>query len=141
MRFHTSAQRAVAIALLAAACGACAPADNGPRRYRMQGEITYDGQPLPAGRISFAPDTEQGNSGPGGYADIVDGYYDTNNNGKGVVPGPHNVRIEGYDGQPSPKNDFYRYGTMVFRVHREQIEVPEKASTHNFDVPNPPNEK
>lgn len=141
MHYAYAAQRAVALALLATACGACSPANDGPQRYRIQGEITYDGQPLPGGRISFDPDAEQGNSGPGGYADIVDGYYDTNNSGKGVVPGPHKVRIEGYDGEPSRQNDFYRYGTMIFRVHREQIEVPEKASSKNFDVPNPPNEE
>ncbi|PQO44063.1 hypothetical protein [Blastopirellula marina] len=135
----TFASRLLVVAILAAV--GCSSANDGPQRYRIQGEITYDGKPLPGGRISFAPDTELGNSGPEGYADIIDGYYDTNNGGKGVVPGAHNVRIEGYDGEPSPRNDFYRYGNMVFRVHRDKIEVPEKASSKNFDVPDPPNEE
>ncbi|EAQ77181.1 hypothetical protein [Blastopirellula marina] len=128
------------VTILTVACVGCGVAENGPQRHQIRGNVTYDGRPLPAGKISFAPDTEQGNSGPGGYADIVDGRYDTSQDGKGVVPGPHRVRIEGYDGEPSARNDFHRYGNMVFRVHRESIEIPANASEHDFAVPNPPNE-
>ena len=45
-----------------------------------------------AGRVIFEPDTTQGNSGPGGYANIRDGYYETLR-GKGAVGGPHRVRV------------------------------------------------
>lgn len=114
----------------------CTTRDDGPRRYRISGEVNYDGKPLLAGKIYFAPDTEAGNSGPGGYADIVEGHYDTNiGRAKGVVPGPQDVRVEGYDGQPSIKNDFHPKGHLLFPVYQDHIEVPESASEHRFDIP------
>jgi len=125
---------AMCIALFAAI--GCSSSDDGPRRYRVSGEVLYDGKPLPAGKIFFAPDTAAGNSGPGGYTDIVDGQYDTDwDHAKGVVPGPLKVRIEGFDGQSSAKNDFHPKGNMLFPVYRDEIDVPEEASVHDFDIP------
>ncbi|MEW4563845.1 hypothetical protein AB1K70_15025 [Bremerella sp. JC770] len=114
----------------------CSTGDDGPKRYRVSGDVLYDGKPLPAGKIFFAPDTAAGNSGPGGYTDIVDGRYDTNwDNAKGVVPGPHTVRVEGFDGQSSARNDFHPKGNMLFPVYRDEIDVPEETSEHDFDIP------
>jgi hypothetical protein len=39
--------------------------------------VTRAGEPLALGRISFEPDTAQGNRGPGAYGDIVAGRYET----------------------------------------------------------------
>ncbi|WDI44490.1 hypothetical protein [Bremerella sp. P1] len=114
----------------------CSSGDDGPKRYRVSGDVLYDGEPLPAGKIFFTPDTEAGNSGPGGYTDIVDGRYDTDwDNAKGVVPGPHTIRVEGFDGQSSAKNDFHPKGNMLFPVYRDEIDVPEESSEHDFDIP------
>ena len=55
---------------------------------RVSGMITFNGQPVPAGKIYFTPDTSKGNSGPTGYADITNGRYDTASEaGKGIFHG------------------------------------------------------
>ena len=126
----------VAATLAMLATIGCSSREDGPQRYRISGDVMYDGKPLPAGKIFFSPDTEAGNSGPGGYADIVDGHYDTSSGrAKGVVPGAQDVRVEGFDGQPSLKNDFHPKGNMLFPVFTDHIEVPESASEHHFDIP------
>ena len=51
--------------------------DPGPKRYRVSGEITFDGKPVPHGEIVFTPDSGQGNSGPQGIAIIQNGHFDT----------------------------------------------------------------
>lgn len=129
----------IAATLMLFATIGCSSRDDGPKRYRVSGDVIYDGKPLPAGKIFFSPDTGAGNSGPGGYTDIVDGKYDTNwDNSKGVVPGPHKVRVEGFDGQSSAKNDFHPKGNMLFPVYSDEIDVPQEASEHSFDIPRNP---
>ncbi|MCA9055738.1 MAG: hypothetical protein KDA75_17990 [Planctomycetaceae bacterium] len=72
-----------------------------PTLYQLSGEVEFDGQPIPYGRVEFEPDTTKGNSGGPGYADIVDGKYDTNTpTGRGVVGGPHIVRFYGSNERP-----------------------------------------
>ncbi len=126
----------VAASIMLCATIGCSSRDDGPKRYRVSGEVLYDGKPLPAGKVFFAPDTAAGNSGPGGYTDIIDGHYDTNwDNAKGVVPGPQKVRVEGFDGQSSAKNDFHPKGNMLFPNFTAEIDVPEEPLEHNFDIP------
>src|SRR5204862_378695 len=60
----------------------------GESRVEVSGEVTFDGKPVPAGRIYFNPDFTKGNDGPQGYADIKDGKFDTRNKGKGACGGP-----------------------------------------------------
>jgi len=98
-RLSAGSRRAVAIAcaLLMAASAGCG-GETGPRRYRVQGTVTYDGQPLQFGRISFVPDAAKGTKGPPGYALVREGRYDTDAvDGKGAVPGAIRVLITGYD--------------------------------------------
>src|SRR4051812_13383796 len=74
--------------------GGCAASE----RNDVSGEITYDGKPVPAGRIYFTPDLDKGNDGPQGYAPIKDGKYDTRKDGQGATGGPMIVVIKGYNG-------------------------------------------
>ena len=73
---------------------------SGPPRYPVEGSVTYDGKPVPAGQIVFEPDSTAGNQGPASYATIDHGRFATPR-GKGTVGGPHRVRITGTDGQAS----------------------------------------
>lgn len=69
----------------------------------VSGKATFDGQPIVYGQIDFTPDRAKGHEGPAGYAEIVNGHYDTAGaNGRGVVPGPHVVRITAYP-EPFPE--------------------------------------
>ncbi|MCA9118004.1 MAG: hypothetical protein KDA79_23190 [Planctomycetaceae bacterium] len=113
----------------------CGSEDTGPERYAASGTVTFRGEPLASGRITFAPDTEKGNSGPAGYTMIHDGKYDTDSAGsKSPVAGEHTVLITGYDqsstgeGEPRPP---------LFQDYRTTARIdPEAERTElNFDVP------
>lgn len=98
-RLSAGSRRAVATGcvLMTAMVTGCS-GETGPQRYRVQGTVTYDGQPLQFGRISFVPDAARGTKGPPGYALVREGRFDTNaSNGKGTVPGAIRVLITGYD--------------------------------------------
>ena len=64
----------VLISALAFGCG-------DDKTARVSGKVTFNGRPVPAGKIYFMPDGEQGNTGSTGYADIKDGEYDTGSSG------------------------------------------------------------
>lgn len=122
---------AVAGAMLAlgllAGCGGPA----GPARYDVEGVVTYDGKPVPAGRVVFEPDSAKGNQGPACYADIEDGKY-ASPSGKGTVGGPHVVRINGSNGVPHDESPL---GTALFPEYRTNVDLPKETATHDFDVP------
>jgi hypothetical protein len=72
-----------------------------PTLHQLKGEVKFNGQPIPYGRVEFEPDTSKSNSGGVGYADIVDGKYDTASaTGRGVIGGPHIVRFFGSNEKP-----------------------------------------
>ena len=56
------------VAALLVGCG-----DGGLKRYRVSGDVSFQGKPVPAGSIIFTPDTAKGNAGPQGTANIIDG--------------------------------------------------------------------
>jgi hypothetical protein len=56
------------VAVLASACG-----ESGPQRYRVTGEVNWEGKPVPSGSIVFTP-AERGVTDAG---KIVDGKFDT----------------------------------------------------------------
>lgn len=116
--------------VIAAGCGP--GVDPGPERFDLSGTVTFKGAPLPAGKITFTPDTEKGNKGPAGFATIENGRYDTSGAGKGTVGGPHIVSIEGYDGQ---KTDTKPFGTPIFAPHSETTDLPKETTTKGFEVP------
>ena len=126
---------AAAVSVVGSGCGR---GGGGPRRYTVSGTVTFRGQPVPVGRIDFEPDTEQGNSGPGGTAEIRQGRY-TTARGRGVVGGPHVVRITGSDGVPlevADEGTIDRRGTALFPEYVARADLPHSDSTWDVDVPN-----
>ena len=116
-----------ALAMVLAGCG-----QDGPRRYHISGAVSYNGQPVRAGRVIFEPDTHKGNSGPAAYADIRNGQYETLP-GLGCVGGPHNVRVICLTGI-SEGNELAE-GRMLCPEYRETLDVPLKRSQHDINVP------
>lgn len=117
-------------AILAAfAIAGCGP--GGPQRFQLSGEVSYNGEPVPAGEISFTPDSSQGNTGPGAVAIIKAGRYETEP-GKGVVGGPHTVKISGFDGKVLPESDI---GVMLFKPSIQSADLPRESGEFNFTVP------
>jgi hypothetical protein len=102
----------------------------GPRRHEVSGTVSYRGQPVPVGYVSLEPDPTAGNFGPGSMAKIVAGRYRTDR-GRGVVGGPHRVRIIGFDGTPA---DGLGDGARLFAEVVYSVDLPKKASVQDFDV-------
>lgn len=109
----------------------CSGSEDGPQRYKVTGSLTVAGKPVPAGIIIFEPDLKKGNSGPGGIADIIEGKYKTKPD-KGIVGGPHTVRIIGYTkphlrGQPEPD--------LLFPEYRVAVDFPSDHDIEkDFDI-------
>lgn len=124
------------LAILAYAFSGCG--SNGPARYEVNGSIRANGQPVPSGYIVFEPDTTRGNSGPAGRATIVDGSYETDD-GRGMVGGPHVVRIFATDGVAVeiPGEGLNEFGTPLGPDLVQQVDFPMQDTTHDFDFTAP----
>jgi hypothetical protein len=118
------------LAPLVCGCGA-----EGPARYELSGTVTYDGKPVPKGFVTITPDASQGNEGPGGGAAIVDGKYSTDA-GKGIIGGPHVVRIVGYDGVPTRvEGEELPDGKSLFPPYQTTVDFPKQDGEHDFAIP------
>lgn len=132
-----SRQRILAAALLGLCVMTWGCRDSGPRRYPVAGQVTFRGNPVPAGRIQFLPDTQRGNHGPAGFAAIENGRYDTRRGGRGMVGGPHVAVITGYD-RNSPSDADGSPGMPLFLDSRVPIDLPSRATQHDFHLPTGP---
>ncbi len=77
--------------------------NNGLTLGRVQGKITYKGEPVPAGEVLFMPDESKGTTGPPASGTIgSDGTYvmSTEESGDGAVVGTHQVGIIGREAKP-----------------------------------------
>src|SRR5262245_501025 len=120
----------VGLALLAAGCG-------GRKTVHLTGEVTFDGKQVPIGEIYFDPDAKKGQDGPQGFARIIDGKFDTRKGGVPPGPGPHVVRILGFDGKPQPDRELI-YGPRLFPEYSTTADVPARDGTLDFQVPTRP---
>src|SRR3954452_19872297 len=89
---------AMSASVLVTGCGS-----SGTGVYRRTGTVTFAGKPVPLGTVYFDPDVAAGGSGASGFAEIVDGKFDTHNNGKGSISGPMIVRVTGFSDQGKDK--------------------------------------
>lgn len=122
----------VASLVFAIGCG-------GRGEQQISGKITFAGQPVPAGKIYFAPDSTKGNSGASGWAIIVDGAFDTKTEGgRGLSPGANRLTIEGIDpNAPPPKGpgaEDVKVG-LLFAGYQMQVDIGKGQKTLDIDVP------
>ena len=111
--------------LLVAGCGG-----SDRTLYHVQGTVTFDGQPVPAGTIFFEPDAKAGNDGTQGFAEIKNGRYDTAESLKGVTGGAYQVRVNGFQppaGGAPPK--------ILFKDFRQSMQLPKGDSVQEVVVP------
>jgi len=109
--------------------------DSGPKNYRVSGNVTYDNKPVKRGFITFEPDFDKGNSGPGGGCEIHDGAYSTPP-GKGIVGGPYKVKIIAFDGIATTESgEDLVDGKPLFPPFHTTLEFAKQETTSNFDVP------
>jgi hypothetical protein len=106
--------------------------DSKPKLTEISGTVTFKGQPIPAGDVSFTPEV----SVTGGQLQmymVKDGKYDSAQTpGTGLLPGKYKVRINGYDGKQIPN---YFSGKQIFNAVEEQIEITAGKMTKDFVVP------
>jgi hypothetical protein len=114
----------------------------GEKTYRVSGNVTFKGQPLPVGKIYFIPDGSKGNTGPSGYADIKDGKYDTDaTGGRGCAGGPMIIAIEGTDPNAPPakakKGEESAEATVKLLFPRYEVkeDLPKSDVSKNYEVP------
>ncbi len=103
----------------------------------LHGKVTFAGTPVKYGVIEFVADSNEGQSGPAGSAEIVDGTYSTSQTGRGVVPGAYLVRITALEERPQPGSEDETQVTESKPPIVDGYEVPAKLekSENNFDVP------
>jgi len=124
-----------ALALFAAGCGSRSGVD----LFSLSGSVTFDGKPVPAGTVTFEPDSAKGNRGPGAVAQIKDGRYSTAR-GTGHTGGQYLVRILGYDGVPTtidgkPGGMTLPDGKLLFPPYQTTANLPKASAEQNFEVP------
>jgi hypothetical protein len=100
--------------------------------YNVSGTVTYDGKPVPKGLIFFDPDPTKGTAGTQGFANIVNGKYDTADKGKGVRGGSYVVRVNGFDGKEANDAPF---GQPLFPEYTDKKELPKENSTFDLAIP------
>jgi hypothetical protein len=117
-------------ALLLVICG-CSSSD---KRVNVSGNVTWKGQPVPAGFIVFDPDVKNGNIGPQGMAPIQNGKYDTRSSGgRPITPGEVRATIQGFDGQVV--NQDHKKGKRIFMPIEVVATVPQTSGTLDLKVP------
>jgi hypothetical protein len=111
----------------------CGGTDKDKKLGQLKGKVTFKGQPVPAGYISFTPDASKGNQGSVKVAQIKDGEYDTTlATDPGVTPGPTVIRIAGFDGK---KIQYYVQGKQIFNIYELKDTLQEGSATKDFTVP------
>lgn len=118
-------------ACLAAGCGSEVD------RQDVSGKVTFAGQPIAYGHIMFMPESTE-KLAPTGEAEIIDGHYDTSEpGGAGIIPGPHQVRITGYQQRPpevsSDETAPVKSEPPLFDGYSTKADL--KAGENDFDVP------
>ena len=124
-REHLMAAAFLIAVLLLAGCS------SEERLYNISGTITYEGKPVVKGIVHFDPDATKGAKGTAGFANIVNGKYDTSVNGKGVRGGPYDIRINGFDGKEGPEAP---WGQAMFPEHNEKHDLQKANSELKIDV-------
>ncbi len=121
---------AFVITFIAAGCGE--NVDKGPTRYKVSGTVTFEGKSVPFGTIMFTPDSAKGNKGPQGFAEIVDGKFDTTN-GQGIVGGAHQIKITGVSEKADPTAE-NPPDKSLFKPFKTTFDFPKEDSTKDFVV-------
>jgi hypothetical protein len=105
-----------------------------PKPVQLSGKVTFKGQPVPAGYITFMPDVGNGNRGTTKLIKIKDGIYDSSQAppDQALTPGAYQLRIAGFDGQALPK---FNQGKQIFNPVEETFVVPDSVSTKDFTIP------
>lgn len=100
---------------------------------QLSGQVTFKGQPVPAGWIAFTPDVAAGGRGQIRVLQVKDGAFDSaKEDPPGIEPGVYLIRIAGFDGKRIP---FYGQGKQIFNPVDDKFTVPPGTTTKDFVIP------
>lgn len=122
-----------ALALIAIGCG-----DSG--RYRVSGRVTFDGQPVPTGAVTFLPLGGGDRDRSAGFCRIESGQFDSRG-GRSPMEGRHRVMITGFDGNAYTSKigdlvEDHPEGRPLFATHVVEVDIPRAQGTVlDFEVP------
>jgi hypothetical protein len=126
-------QMACRLVCLAVLVGVVAGCSTEARKGQLSGKVLFKGQPVPAGWISFMPDTTAGNRGEVRVVQIKDGVYNTALEADpGIFAGGTVIRIAGFDGKKQP---FFPQGKQIFNPIQLRDTLTEGTSTKDFTIP------
>lgn len=109
--------RLIALFMLMGLLG-CGPGK--PALTEISGTITFKGEPIPAGDISFTPDVSISNGQLRMYM-VKDGKFNSEDTPEsGLLPGKYKVRINGYDGVQIP--NFFS-GKQIFNAVEQEMDI------------------
>ena len=113
--------------------------DRGP--FEVSGRVTYNGKPVPVGKVTFQPDAPPESEIPQVVAEIKDGNYRTKT-GEGVVGGMYFAVISGYRSEADAnKSAANPDAAALFPTYRERIKLPKEPTTRDFFIPRIPRRK
>lgn len=117
----------MAVLMFVAGCALIGCGGNSePKRNRVSGTVTYDGQPVVFGDVVITPDAAKKNGGSQGIANIRDGQYDTSaGGGKGYGGGPAVLHVTAFDKQ----------GGKILFEGDISVDLPPGDATHDINIP------
>ena len=119
---------------LAVVCVALAGCGDGLKRQRVQGTVTFQGQPVEFGAIFFEPTASVGKVAPTVYLPIRDGKYDTGD--EGPVAGKYRVVVGGMDkSRNKVDDDGITQTPQLFRDYTFEVDIPPPNNTLDTEVP------
>jgi hypothetical protein len=103
-------------------------------RHRIQGTVTYDGQPVESGAIFFEPTMSAGRIAPTVYLRIQNGKYDAGE--EGPVSGKYRIVVGGWDeSKRRVDDDGVTHTTPLFNDYTFETDIPPPNNTLNVEVP------
>lgn len=111
----------------------CSSSDDPFPRFAFSGTVTFNGAPVPAGRVVIEPDEIAGNKGPQSILLIKDGKFDSTD-GRGAIAGDVIIRVEGLDGKPDEVAGLPD-GAPLFPPYEMKKSLPAESSTIEIEVP------
>jgi hypothetical protein len=118
---------AAVLALVAVTSAGCGQRD----RFDITGQVTFGGEPVPAGTITFIPVGKNPAGRVPGFAQIRAGRFATRE-GRSPGSGPHRVMVNGCDGVPYESRlgdavDHHPMGKDLFTSHVVEVDLPAKS--------------
>ncbi|QDT64685.1 hypothetical protein [Calycomorphotria hydatis] len=103
-------------------------------KYSLDGEVIYQNQPVPYGKLFLKPDSSRGNSGPGSAALIENGRFSIPVE-RGIVGGPYIAFITGFAKKPQASDEEDFTDKPLFNETQLEIDLPKETSQQTFEVP------